>query len=131
VRWIALNSADRKLIAGVLLIALLGFAGNHVLAAKQMDKGSQAQAIIKAEGKVIRTIALHEKAAGSFLITGKIGPERVEIAGKRVRIVQSPCPNQLCVQQGWISTPGQSIVCVPGRILIYIEGKSAVDAILR
>lgn len=126
-----MTGADRKLIAGILLIALLGFAGNHAYAAMRLAKTSRTLAVIKAEGKVVRTIALKEDTAESLWVAGRLGPEKVEVQGKRIRIIQSPCPDQICVRQGWISSPGQSIVCVPGRIVIYIEGESAVDAILR
>lgn len=126
-----MTGADRKLIAGIILIALLGFAGNHAYAAMRLAKASRTLAVIKAEGKVVRTIALKEDTTESLWVAGRLGPEKVEVQGKRIRIIQSPCPDQICVRQGWISSPGQSIVCVPGRIVIYIEGESAVDAILR
>ena len=31
------------------------------------------------------------------------------------------CPDKDCVNQGWISRPGQMIVCLPNRLVIKIE----------
>lgn len=126
-----MTSADRKLIAIVIVLALLGFLGSYAYQAMQSAKAVPTQVVIKAEGKVIKTVVLSDDTVLSFLVMGKLGNEKVEINGKKVRIVESPCPDQVCVKQGWISSPGQSIICVPGNIIVYIQGESTVDAILR
>lgn len=126
-----MNSSDKKLIAGIILFAILGLIGNHIHTTLQSGKKVSTQAVIKAEGTIVRTIVLSDGAAESFLVMGKLGNEKVEISGNKIRIAESPCPDQICVKQGWISMPGQSIICVPGSIVIYIEGESSVDAILR
>lgn len=41
-----------------------------------------------------------------------------------VRVVESNCPTQDCVHTGNISRAGQSIVCLPARIIIQLEGGS-------
>ncbi len=53
----------------------------------------------------------------------------VTIAGGRCAITQADCPDQVCVKTGWISRGGQSIVCVPNRIVITVSGGAAVDAV--
>ena len=42
------------------------------------------------------------------------------------RVDWADCPTQDCVRTGSISRPGQSIVCLPARIVISLEG--ATDA---
>jgi hypothetical protein len=39
-----------------------------------------------------------------------------------IRVVESDCPTQDCVHTGEISRSGQSIVCLPARIIIQLEG---------
>ena len=46
----------------------------------------------------------------------------VTIQGGKVRMEESNCRNQVCVQEGTISTPGQSIVCLPSRLTVTIKG---------
>ena len=41
-----------------------------------------------------------------------------------VRVTQSDCPTQDCVHTGQISKAGQSIVCLPARIVITLVGTS-------
>ena len=47
---------------------------------------------------------------------------RVEIKDGRVRMIEASCPNHLCIRQGWISLEGQSIVCLPNKVVVRIEG---------
>jgi hypothetical protein len=54
---------------------------------------------------------------------------RIEFKTGRVRVVESDCPNQVCVRTGWVSRPGRSIVCVPNKVLVELRGsRSEYDA---
>jgi len=55
----------------------------------------------------------------------------VEVEGKRIRMMEAPCAGKICVNQKWIENPGQIIVCIPGEILIRIEGTAPLDAVTR
>ncbi len=48
-----------------------------------------------------------------------------EIKDGRVRMLRSTCPHQICVQQGWSSSPARPIVCVPNKVCIRILGDDA------
>ncbi len=39
-----------------------------------------------------------------------------------VRMESSTCKNQICVEHGKISLKGDSIVCLPNRVVVEIEG---------
>jgi len=57
----------------------------------------------------------------------KVKNEEIQVAGKRVRMKKSDCLHQICVNQGWISSPAQTIVCVPNKILVEIKNNSGVQ----
>ena len=44
-----------------------------------------------------------------------------------VRVEHSDCPTQDCVHTGAITRAGQSIVCLPARIVLQLEGGTAGD----
>jgi hypothetical protein len=44
---------------------------------------------------------------------------------------EANCPEQICVKQSWIQAPGSTIVCLPGEIIIHIDGLAPVDAVTR
>ena len=43
-------------------------------------------------------------------------------------VILSDCPTQDCVHTGHISRAGQSIVCLPGQVVIHLEGAVQEDA---
>lgn len=53
----------------------------------------------------------------------------VEIAGGAVRFSQSGCPDRLCVDSGWLSSPGTGAACVPAGILLRLNAEGEVDAV--
>ena len=44
-----------------------------------------------------------------------------------VAVTSSDCPTQDCVHMGEITRGGQSIVCLPARIVVQLEGGAAAD----
>lgn len=53
----------------------------------------------------------------------------IEVKDGRVRVAESDCPRRTCARMGWASRAGQTIVCVPNRLLIQIRGdRQDVDA---
>ena len=55
-------------------------------------------------------------------IRGEKGFLIFEIKMGKVRVIKSTCQNKICIKTGWISKVGESIVCVPNKIIIKIIG---------
>ena len=55
------------------------------------------------------------------------------VKDKKVAIEESDCPGMDCVHSGVISGKGRSLVCLPNRVEVRIEGEidSEVDFIVR
>lgn len=63
-------------------------------------------------------------------IKGALGESHISIQHGRVRFKQSPCSNQYCVHQGWLSRAGQVAICLPNQISLQLMGvKSAYDSL--
>ncbi len=85
---------------------------------------------IEVEGREVYKLSLFQDR--TVEIKGPIGTTVVEIKGQRVRIVESPCPNKICIKQGWISRG--AIVCLPNRVVVTVgsgETTGGIDAITR
>ena len=54
----------------------------------------------------------------------------VLVSDGKICIARADCPDQVCVETGTISRAGESIVCVPNKITITIDGKSTIDAVV-
>ncbi|MDD2851314.1 MAG: NusG domain II-containing protein [Desulfuromonadaceae bacterium] len=126
-----MTRADKILLAGLLLISLLSVAVLYGRFSIFPAKAEPVQAVITAQGKLVRKIYLTEGVNSSLVIQGRVGPATVEVDGTRIRMMGAPCTGQVCVKEGWIGRPGQTIVCMPGEILIRIEGAAPVDAVTR
>lgn len=59
------------------------------------------------------------------------GEMDIEIKAGRIRAVRSDCPQRVCVNTGWIQYAGQTIVCVPNRVLVEVKsaGSPFLDAV--
>jgi hypothetical protein len=55
----------------------------------------------------------------------------VTIKDGKAAITRSDCPGTDCVHSGWIHEAGRSIVCLPNRVELRIEGVSEVDFVVR
>jgi hypothetical protein len=68
-------------------------------------------------GELIKTLPLTEKQQ---IVTIREGIE-IEIWNNKVRMLNSTCPDQSCVKQGW--SDNLPIVCVPNEIVLVIKSK--------
>ena len=51
----------------------------------------------------------------------------IHLTENEVWVESSDCPTQDCVRTGHISRGGQSIVCLPARVIVSLEGGPAAD----
>jgi hypothetical protein len=128
-----MTRADRYLTAGILGISLLAAMMILFLRFSVSRSGvNSTQAVIKAQGRTVRTISLSaDVKSTAFIVNGRIGPATIELEGRRIRIAQAPCHDKICVRQGWIEKPGETIICIPNEIIINIKGVDPLDAVTR
>jgi hypothetical protein len=63
-------------------------------------------------------------------LTGLLGNMAIEIKNNQVRILETNCPEKLCRLRGWVKLTGDSIVCVPNKVIVKIKDKKQdIDAI--
>lgn len=57
----------------------------------------------------------------------------VTVADGRVCVSYADCPDQVCVNTGWLSASGQTAACLPAGILLTVEarGTHEPDAVAR
>jgi len=96
----------------VFLIAqsVVGAGGNNDLVIRVTANGEEV--LVRQLGED------HEE----LTVRGFEGDSYLEISGGKVRMIDSACPDKLCVKSGWISRQGESIVCLPNRVVIEITG---------
>ena len=87
-----------------------------------------SQLKIRQGDKIIGSYDLNQTR--ELKIAGPIGESLISIKQGKVRFKQSPCPNQYCVHQGWLSRAGQVAICLPNQISLQLVGaKSSYDSL--
>jgi hypothetical protein len=114
-----LTSGDKILVVGLLLFSLVL---NYFLVFNSSDGKI---AVIWVNGKEFKRIKLSQEQKLEF--AGTQGRFIVQVKENAVRMLESTCPDKLCLQMGAISKPNQVIVCVPNRVVIKIEGGTVAE----
>lgn len=113
-------------IVGIILLIIVLITTGGTLIYKNSIKGSENIAVIKRAGKVIKTIDLNKVVKPQeFTLKTENGHYNV-IAVKRnsISVKAADCPHKECVKSGWISKPGEMVVCLPYKLIINIEAKA-------
>ena len=117
---------DIILIAVVLLAAAFVFSWS---ASKKSEEGGEV--IVYVDGKENATYSLDEK--GEYLIKTEHGKNLLVIKDGKADVTEADCPDKLCVKQNQISKNGETIVCLPHKVVVeVVSSKEAqFDAISR
>ena len=132
----------------ILLIALVvvGLAASAVLAMHESKAlGSSGMVVIKSGGEIFATYPLSEDRdvvvpapSGVDYKNPRSAPADagdecagykyfnvVHVSGGEVSVSSASCKNSVCVRHKAISRSGESIVCLPNKLVVSIEGKDA------
>ena len=102
------------LVSGLLMLVLL----------LSQERGSTV--VISVDGKDVKSFSLDEDTR--FVIDGYHGGSNVLVIENGEAFLESAsCPDKLCVNMGKISKVGQSIICLPNKVVIEIRGKESEE----
>lgn len=116
---------DILLITSLLLAALLAWG------LLRLTRVRGAEAIVTVDGETVATLPLSMDATLD-VGAGEGFSNVVEVSGGRVRVSDADCPDRLCVRMGWISRDGESVVCLPHKLVVTVRGGArGPDAVSR
>jgi len=125
-RRLAGTWTDRLLLA-IVLTAIV-FAWLHV---RQLAGSGQAMVDIYHGQTLLAEYPLQGKTPIHFTATGEIGISDIIITGGSVAITESPCRTRKCILAGHRDRIGDTLVCLPNRILVAIRGDAhSFDAVV-
>ena len=107
---------DLFLVLAVLAAAALLFAGR-----KLFFSSSPAAVTVSVDGTELMTLDLNQDGEQVIESPGG-GTNRLVIKDGTVHMEEASCPDKVCIKQGPISETGQSIVCLPNRVIVTITG---------
>ena len=116
----------------ILLLTAGSFAGLY-----RMGAGSVAdQVTVEVDGRLVATYDLPTEDGQEKEVRVDAGNGRynlLKLTSSGVFVAEANCPDQICVKWGRIIKPGQTIVCLPHKVVISIignrEGEPPLDDI--
>lgn len=83
---------------------------------------------IKVEGELYETMQLTGHTGREEIrIETDLGVNIVEVVDEKVGIYEADCPDKVCYSPEYIERSGETIVCLPNRIVIEVKGESPED----
>jgi len=108
-----LKKKDFILIFVILLIAVVSFGINHFTNAKS---GKQIE--IYVDNELYKTYDIDDE--DEIKIESEEGYNVVKIHNHGAQITEASCPDKVCIHEGFITKPSESIVCLPNKVHIKI-----------
>ena len=121
-----MTKGDRSLIVIVVILTLisLGFIK------RQAFSNENKFVSIQVNGKEIKKIIFDKKIVGKKIpIKSEYGFNLIEIGDERVRVIEADCRDKIDVKQGYISKIGETIICLPNRMVVEVKGIDKMDGI--
>ncbi len=117
---------DKILLVTVFAILLLLFAGLWI------GHGSGSYITVYQDGKPIGTYSIYEERMIQ-VETGDAHYNRITIDAGKVRVSEADCPDKLCVKQQAVSKGGESIICLPHKLVITVHSdtQAELDAVVQ
>ncbi|MFV0561135.1 MAG: NusG domain II-containing protein [Enterococcus sp.] len=114
----------------ILFLILLSFLPLFIFGQQQKaSTTSEKQAILRVDGKEIRSFDLI-KGQKSYTYNYKDSDgdfNLIEVSSDKIRIKEADCGDQVCVRRGWASKNGDTIVCLPHKLVIEIKSLNGSD----
>ena len=114
---------------GAVVLAVVLLAVSCALAIWGDRNGGDAlTAVISVDGAETQRIPLWGLEDTEQVVESNGYTLHIHLTETEVWVETSDCPTQDCVHTGTITRSGQSIVCLPARIVIQLEGGPAADS---
>lgn len=111
---------DIIFVIGVLAVSLLIW-----LAFRYINGSSGDSVAVVRNGQEEGRYSLLEDNV--YIISGETGYNLLVISGGEAFITDADCPDGLCMKQKPISRKGESIICLPHKLVIQVEAKEESD----
>ena len=111
----------------VILVMIFIICFSSFSVASKNNEYDNLKCIIKVDGEIYKEIKLKENYNNFIEINSSFGYNKISIEGNCVKMVGSDCDDGLCLKEKSISKPFESLICLPSRLIVYIEGESELN----
>lgn len=110
----------KDLIVIVILLCISIFIIVFLYTINRNNQDSLAE--ISVDGTVVATLSLQENQLYTLPENDAI---TIEIKDGSCAFIHSDCPDKICINTGYLNTPGQSATCLPNRTVLRVISKDS------
>lgn len=113
-------NAKRKTFTGfdlILILVLLGAGIGLFLFQRSRNTGNTVR--IWSDNELLAEFPLSQDR--EFIVATELGTNTVVIEHGQVSVTDADCPDKLCEKMGAISKPGETVICLPHRLVVEVS----------
>lgn len=114
--------------ADIILIAVVAVVAGILLLFLYASDNNGAYVQIEIDGKVVETLPLDTNQTREILTDGN-GKNILTIEDGYAKMTDANCPDGLCKNQKRISRNGESIICLPNKVVVSVVNESDSDSV--
>ena len=108
-----------------ILIAVLLVLGGTLALFLWVTRQTGGYVSVQVDGEVLMELPLSQDV---WIVLGEgEHTNTLVIENRRARVVEATCPDQICVNQWPVQYEGESIVCLPHKLVVTVKGGQAND----
>ena len=109
----------------MLFLVILIVSALLLLVFRDRNHITGSYAVVSVDGSRYTSIPLSED--NTIAITTDHGTNIVCVSSGEVSVIEADCPDKICVDHAAIKYSGESIVCLPHRLVVTVEGTKEAE----
>lgn len=122
-----MNRQEGKIIkrrdAILFLVLMILGAGSLILIKNNLKPGNEAEVYV--DGSLVQTIDMTRDDI--YLFDTSYGTNTVVVEGGEIRVSEADCPDKICMNMGGVSRSGETITCLPHKLVIEVHNDKKND----
>lgn len=122
-----MNRQEGKIIkrrdAILFLVLMILGAGSFILIKNNLKPGNEAEVYV--DGSLVQTIDMTRNDI--YLFDTLYGTNTVVVEGGEIRVSEADCPDKICMNMGGVSRSGETITCLPHKLVIEVHNDKKND----
>ncbi|GGH37946.1 NusG domain II-containing protein [Paenibacillus segetis] len=109
------------LLIGLIVIVALAFLIPRWFEPSEKNHNEPRVANITVDGKLFKTVEL-TKEEQTIDVKTEFGYNILKVHDYGIEMIDADCPDKVCLTFGFVERNGGTIVCLPHRLMVEIEG---------
>jgi hypothetical protein len=114
----------------IIALIIISFIPQGAMFITNYNKQDSLYVEVYSQGKLFKKLPLEKDSKElTFTVENELGKNIVDINDGKVKVIEADCYDEICVKTHSISKAGESIICLPHKVVVRIigEGEQETD----